>query len=954
MMENKINRATMLANYIVGDIAVMGDKTEFHAIDKKSSYLREALYKEYDGKCFYCKHLIEFRHMQVDHILPTNRPELLEDSAKDYIQELESKGFLQDSIENYVPTCSACNRDKGNIIFAVDSIRFYHERARLHVKNIIRKIEKLKNQQVEEFFYEPVDESIWNEMDFSYQRGINYAIMGYRLCEQDVLACPEFSQVGKIEKQLSVVDYALIQGETGCGKSMSLFHLAYRFYNRGWRVYVFKGSDKNNILPDNSDNSLYLVDDAQVYSDSFLSSLQNQARSNKKVVFAKTVGNDINYDTVLLTNSDSVKLITKDFLSRKAEIQPIVSSIDDTVGVNFMQEPIERRIKAASVSLTPWQFAYVLRGGWKQIRELYIAVSNHNNNDLLLAMIAMFQILYLDKPVDLDKLVQTLHEKGFNYAWDINDIEFLVKKYIILSKEDIRIVHLEGAKRIIALFIESGTDEKKNILFDIYETAYLNNKFSPLGIVWLCNGASSCSSLYHDIEKLFVSDKIIDKTIQRIGYGLYGESARDIIAVLNKIFQINTSKALAIVKEKIDVLLDLFNHADAISAWVLSDLLNNLVNNDREMYCAISKEIQWHSVFSVIDMDNKYGLYSWAKLIDRGFSFVPSRVRGKYIKNYDDLIRLLSIRANYNNILEITEFFKKTFFINPTIVFEVMTKLLSIYEGFFKKHTKEVWELVDFEFVGYFCGISYWDNKKPTYEQEVFAKQFVRIIPNMKIAEMLSESNVREWASFDYLINLISKYDFEKYKDIIQAMDLVKLSKNISMSWDQSHEIAIILESIYLADRNMAKKLLEINIDKIPVYSSVLIMVSPEQAVSQAINKSAKLDILTSNWWEENYTALRCLIKVDRKFALNYLKDNVSMVAKKYSDVTALDFTDKYSLGFLKEIKTLDEMIFQEVLSEIDRTKVQKHWDQCAGINPRKKRWVNMRKKEYFELIGLE
>ena len=111
---------------------------------------------------------------------------------------------------------------------------------------------------------------------------------------------------------------------------------------------------------------------------------------------------------------------------------------------------------------------------------------------------------------------------------------------------------------------------------------------------------------------------------------------------------------------------------------------------------------------------------------------------------------------------------------------------------------------------------------------------------------------------------------------------------------------------------------------------------------------------MTSNWWEENYTALRCLIKVDRKFALNYLKDNVSMVAKKYSDVTALDFTDKYSLGFLKEIKTLDEMIFQEVLSEIDRTKVQKHWDQCAGINPRKKRWVNMRKKEYFELIGLE
>lgn len=39
--------------------------------------------------------------------------------------------------------------------------------------------------------------------------------MGYRLTPADVEACPRFPQVEKIKQQLSIVDYTVLEGETG-------------------------------------------------------------------------------------------------------------------------------------------------------------------------------------------------------------------------------------------------------------------------------------------------------------------------------------------------------------------------------------------------------------------------------------------------------------------------------------------------------------------------------------------------------------------------------------------------------------------------------------------------------------------------------------------------------------------------------------------------------------------
>ena len=67
-------------------------------ISKKT---RVAVYEKYDGHCAYCGKVIEYKDMQLDHMIPRQR-----ERFKKYTEE-EIECF-----ENYMPSCRRCNHYK--------------------------------------------------------------------------------------------------------------------------------------------------------------------------------------------------------------------------------------------------------------------------------------------------------------------------------------------------------------------------------------------------------------------------------------------------------------------------------------------------------------------------------------------------------------------------------------------------------------------------------------------------------------------------------------------------------------------------------------------------------------------------------------------------------------------------------------------------------------------------
>ena len=66
-----------------------------------SKKVREAVYDKYQGHCAYCGKKLEYKDMQLDHMIPRQR-----EHFKKYAEE-EIECF-----ENYMPSCRRCNHYK--------------------------------------------------------------------------------------------------------------------------------------------------------------------------------------------------------------------------------------------------------------------------------------------------------------------------------------------------------------------------------------------------------------------------------------------------------------------------------------------------------------------------------------------------------------------------------------------------------------------------------------------------------------------------------------------------------------------------------------------------------------------------------------------------------------------------------------------------------------------------
>lgn len=930
----------------------------YHPYKKDSSYLREAIYRAYNGKCFYCSANLKLRYMHIDHILPSRRAENNDEEIKKYVQELEQNGFEQDSIENYAPTCPRCNLIKGNWVFEAHNIRFYHETARKHLDKILSNIELIKKTELE-YFYEPVDLSIWEELTFKEQRDLSHAIMGYALTDRDVNACPIFPQVNTIEKQLNIVDYAVIQGEPGCGKSISLYQVAYRFFKNGWSVYLLRKDFIEDILilPNSTEKALFIIDDAQTLSDGLLDFITRQSRDNRKVLLAKTISDKTNSDSVILTKKDAVNILYREFLNRKDEIWPIVKRYDNKIGVNFSDLPIERRLEAARKANTPWQFTYILRGGWSSMKEWYSSVYERNNCELLAAAIATFQILQLDKAVNFDRLCEEIQTVSSNkYKWSSSDLDLLIDRKIVLSKDNVRIVHLESANVIAALFFDAPENEKQGFLIRVIEDALLNKEISPLGIVWLCNGCNRYVDHIWRIEDKVLTDRIIDNMSEQLYKPNTSEEIRNIIYLLEQVIVCRKKdKGVRILLDNKDQIIDLINNADSISASGFSELLNSLYNYDHKTHNSLSSQISWPVLMKRMMQEEDPNYYTWGKLFNRGLSLLGQKRYSSYSTDMYEVLKELVPKATVFNIEGITAFISSVSFLNYIHIPAIITALTPVYKQLFENNTEQAIYLVDFDFMCNIFGMDLFEGKKSKIEGlNEAAKLFIDIIPEKKVARVISNSSVHEWLAIREFLYFIYCFDKEKYTKLVKQIDLKQLSVTTKSSWDQNYEISLIFESLAAADTSIAKNFLTINEDKITIYYPAMIIVDPKSAIKASRDKNIKLDLFAGHYWNDILSALRALYREDKLFCEEYLRNNISLISDKYSNVCALDFTERAALDLLKLIQTIDAAIYSEILAGINKDKVLKRWDQCSGINPRKIQWVNRRKKTFFEILGIE
>ena len=919
----------------------------FHAYRKDSSYLRGAIFASYNEMCAYCGRQIQQRDMHIDHIVAQHMESTDDRDVLQYLLELEQESFVVDSIENYLPSCPACNLSKSNRVFTAANLRFYHEKARRHVDDILNRIEKIKSHH-DEVFYEPIDPATWETLDFSYQRDISHAIMGYRLTPADVEACPQFPQVERMINRLSIVDHVVLQGHTGCGKSISVYQTAYIYYKQGWKVYRYKITDNLSVpqISKNTEQSLYIVDDAQLLSKKAMDMLADQARPNRKIIFAKTVSDTVQADTVFLTNSDAVNILYQDFMKRKDEILPIVHQCDDRIGVNFADSPIEWRLENAKKASTPWQFTYTLRGGWQTIKEQYQTIASHHNCGMLAAIIAAFQIMQLDNAVDYTWLCAWVRKIDNSLSWTTEDLRYLINQKIVLSEDDVRIVHLESANSIISQHFEnSNWDNDK--LYTIIERALLEDRTTPLGLVWLCNGMRGYA--WYRVNSWIISEKMIAYALGNLENITSAINRMGIAYFMEKVFTMDYEKnGHWYFCQNKQIILDWIEHASTDNAYAYSRLINTLYNTDHTEHKNFVACINWEQLFSSLDDEIEPNLYSWGQLVNRLTAFFSRRKQIPFSDRLHATIDKLILKANTKNIGGLSDFFSQILFLSPSYVHDAVRKLIPVYREFFQKDMLRATEIFDLHFGSYICGMDSLLGHHPTKEQKETAKMLIEAIPENEFAVAMSTGYPRDWDRIFDIMCLIEKYDKNKAKQIVSLVDRKKLAEIAKDTWHEPHDIVRICSALAVGDIKIARSFIEDNRERITEVYSPLILIAPKCTV-ELFQQNTPVDLMTGHWWYYSYYALKELINQDASVTKVILSHNLSTIADRLNDISTFYMETNHCLKFVQLLHEFDYPSFNKLIDLIDLTKLKSSWEKSYS-GSFKKRIV---KKRYDQLLAL-
>ena len=279
--------------------------------------------------------------------------------------------------------------------------------------------------------------------------------------------------------------------------------------------------------------------------------------------------------------------------------------------------------------------------------------------------------------------------------------------------------------------------------------------------------------------------------------------------------------------------------------------------------------------------------------------------------------------------------------------------ILPILKLYFAIDVENVFKIINFDFILYFCGVDFLDYSRINENSLEVAKIIVSIIPEESFTCKLSEISMRIWNGAIYILSLINICYKEKFIRIINNLDLTNLSRTHNDNWNLKYEIDNIIECLMIASITKAREFILMNESCIKQYTAIMVYLCPEQSIKNNLENAIPLVVFDSDNWEYIYLALDSLKRAKQEYSINYLLENKFRLIQRYSDVRALDFINRGAIDLLLLINVLDSELYFDIINSIDKQKITENWDQCGGIPQNKKGWITRRKSHFYKLIGI-
>jgi len=692
--------------------------------------------------------------------------------------------------------------------------------------------------------------AVWESVAFDGDRGLGPALMGYPLGPSDAAACPQLPEVGSALAQLGIAYSVRLVGEPGAGKSIGAYQVARMLHAKGFEVVRLLDPQADGIALEPhalGPRRVYLIDDAHLLKPQLLDRLESQAGADRLVLSTHNTVERVNHrGTITLDAKRAVKTIAAALRADRAKTLVAVQQADKDIGERMMDEDLGRRLdQAEEASVLPWQFCFVLGGGWRRARQAADA-ARAANADLVLASVAIRQLVSRDARATPEEVSVIAALADIDASLVNRGLQWLAAERLIIGMADCRTPHQRFAMVVLKRILEGTDAQGRSAIAAMIEGALRDRQFPMAGVRVLIHELRFGSGDYSWTSLLGRSG--VDAAVDRC-WEAEGPDRNFAALALADLSAFAEGGAKAVIGPKVGTLAEWLSHPSD-GAYGFGHLLNDLAQQDRgvaEQAVAAADADAIAHAYSNAAPETAYGL---ADLL-RSVAYVNVEAVNAQINTLLDRDKLLELSRHKGfekDAFVFAKFCASVVWLDKALALDMAEafiptaqKLLDNdpIDGFHQlSHDLVSTVLHVFDVLGVYVG-----KLQPSRRQWAIARSLVAKVDPTSVAQQISVARPRHFQSAAFFLHFLHKTAPRKYDTVLRQLDWDKIDAAIGDDWaNMPHDTEVLLGTLHSSapTKHLVQQFIADHLDRIEHFPPRLMLIEPEVGIAH-IAKGGRL-----------------------------------------------------------------------------------------------------------------
>lgn len=784
----------------------------------------------------------------------------------------------------------------------------------------------------------PHGSAVWETVTFDGDRGLGPALMGYPLGPSDATACPRLIETGTVLTQLKIAYSVRLIGEPGSGKSICSYQASKELAADGFDVQRLLDPQVDNIsleavLP--GKHRLYLIDDAHLIKPYILNRLEDQAGPTRLVLSTHNTVEHVGHPgAITLDAKRAVKTIATALRADLPNTLKAVCLADGEVGERMMDTDLGERLDhAENAADRPWQFCFVLGGGWRRSKQAADS-ARAANADLILAAVAIRQMASRDARAMPAEIAEICERVGIDAGAVNQGLEWLGKQRLIVGAADCRTPHQRFASVVLKRILEGQEKKGRGKIATMIEGVLCDPQFPHAGLRVLIHELRFASD--HNSWTRLLGQSAVEVAVARC-WAAEGSDRGFAALALSDLWDFAEGGATTVVGPQVATLANwISNPSDG--AYGFGHILNALAQQDRNVAqkaVVAADPVAIARAYANANPDTAYGL---ADLLSSIASVKVEDFNAKVRAALDrDKLREL---AKHEGFLENAFIFSKlcasVVWWEEDLALEMAEIFIPTAQQVLAKDPVEGFHQLSHDFASTVLRVFdvlhvYVGKWKPTPRQWAIARRICEKIDAKSAAEHISAVRPRHFQSAGFFLHFLSESAPRKYEAVLRQLDWEKLDSVIGDDWvNMSHDTEVLLSTLYSRPptQHLVQKFISDRADRIVHFPPRLMLMVPEAGIEHlAKGGSLRLAQYGHLSWDFGGVALVILAEARPELVEQAITPFVDAIAQRVTNYNR-DFTGPAE-GLVRVVIEYAPAAWREVLAKLDPAVAEKNLAEC-------------------------